>query len=202
MIKLSINLTPKGYMTMAQMRKWQQELPKNIQKQLGVQAHRLRTLIVKGIRSQAPGGLRFKPLAKTTKLMKKSSKALINHGDLMRSVGVDDVGGNTFFVGVNRKARGQKEAGGKAPELYNIAEIHETGTEPFVIVVTDKMRKFWWAMYFKKIFKRPLRPSTKVINHGGIPARPFMYPSFAQWHMDAERLFMEGVSKSMGVTKE
>jgi len=199
MIKLSINLSPQGFMTMAQMNKWQAELPKHINRQLGIQAHRLRTMIVKGIRSQAPGGLKFKPLAASTRKMKKSSKALINHGDLLRSIGVDDVGGNSFFVGVNRNAKSQSPGGGKPAELYNLAEIHETGTEPYVIVVTDKMRRFWWAMYYKKIFKAPLRPSTSVIQHGGIPARPFMAPSFAAWHMDAERLFMEGVSEAMGV---
>jgi hypothetical protein len=202
MIKMSINITPQGFMTMAQIRKWQAELPKQINKQLAVQAHRLRGMIVLGIRNQAPGGIAFKPLSPITKKLKRSSKALINHGDLMRSVGVDNIGGNSFFVGVNRSANGGAKDGGKPAELYNLAEIHETGTEPFVIEITDKMRRFWWAMYFKKIFKAPLRPSTKVIQHGGIPARPFMAPSFNKWHMDAEKLFMDGVSRAMGVTKE
>jgi len=50
------------------------ELSKNMRLALGrailVEAHDLRALIVKGIRDQAPGGMKFKPLTETTKRLR------------------------------------------------------------------------------------------------------------------------------------
>ena len=173
---------------------WRLKLPKAIDQQMRRQAHRLRAITVKGIRDQAPGGKQFEPLAESTIAMKKSSKALIDNGDLLRSIGVDELGEASYFVGVNRSA--QDEDGG---ELYNLAEIHETGVPPFAIPVTDKMRRFWMAMFIKGVFKAPLKSGTSVIMHGGIKARPFLEPSMAQWATDVERQFTEGLAKSLGV---
>jgi hypothetical protein len=181
------------------------KFPVAVHRQTLLQAHRLRGIVVKGIRSQAPGGVAFKPLAESTKAMKKSSKALINHGDLMRSIGVEDVGGDTFFIGVNRNAVPKTKDGeappnpGQEEKLFNIAEVHETGTAPFAIPVTSRMRRFWHAMVEKGVFKAPLKPTTVVLQHPGIPARPFMAPSYDEWAKDLERLYMEGLSAALGV---
>lgn len=173
---------------------WRLKLPKGIERQTRRQAHRLRLITVRGIRDQAPGGEQFKPIADTTEDMKGSSKALIDHGDLLRSIGVDELGGAAFFIGVNRSA--QNDDG---DELYNIAEIHESGVPPFAIPVTPKLRRFWMAMFMKGIFKAPLKASTSVIMHGGIPARPYLEPSVEQWSKDVERQFTEGLAKELGV---
>lgn len=173
---------------------WRLKLPKAIDTQMKRQAHRLRAITVKGIRDQAPGGEQFKPLAQSTKDMKKSSKALIDNGDLLRSIGVDELGEASYFVGVNRSA--QNEDG---DELYNLAELHETGVAPFAIPVTDKMRRFWMAMVAKGVFKAPLKPDTKVLLHGGIPKRPFLEPSVNQWAKDVEQQFTEGLAKAIGL---
>jgi hypothetical protein len=155
-----------------------------MQRALKKEAQILRKVIVKGIRNQAPGGKKFKPLADTTKMMKGSSKALIDKSDLINSVNVSDVEGSAIFVGVHRK-----ELGKDGQELWNIAEIQEFGTPKFQIAVTPKMRRWWFAMFRQGIFKAPLKSRTSVINHPGVPERPFLRPSYAFWSKMAEHSF-------------
>ncbi|MEN6368460.1 MAG: phage virion morphogenesis protein [Thermotogota bacterium] len=93
----------------------------------GQLAHSLRREIVTGIRAQAPGGLQFKPLAESTKARKGSSKALIDHGDLIRSINVTKMSDLVYFVGVHRMYA--VRIGRSALSLVNIAEIHEFGSK-------------------------------------------------------------------------
>lgn len=137
----------------------------------------------RGIRNQFPGGGdEFEPLAESTIMMKKSSKALIDNGDLLRSIHATDIGGSfsgqttAWFVGVHRSARGKS---GKP--MANIAEIHEFGTKPYPIRVTNKMRRFMMAMFIAGRMRYPIAPSTTIINHPGVPARPFVRPTFEFW---------------------
>jgi hypothetical protein len=124
----------------------------------------------------------FYPLAKSTIKMKKSSKPLIHHGDLLASIKYQPISGTPgsgkmgYFVGVHRSARGRT---GEA--LANIAEIHEFGTGPYVINVTPKMRGFWFAMFKKKVFKKPLNKKTTQINHPGLPVRSFLRAPYEKW---------------------
>jgi hypothetical protein len=141
----------------------------------------------RGVRNQAPGGKALTPLAKSTILMKKSSKALIHHGDLVRSINATDVGesfssnSSAWFVGVHRTARGRKKRIFFDDDLVNIAEIHEFGTRPYTIRVTNKMRRFFMAMFIAGRMKAPLPPSKTVIQHPGVPERPFVRPTFDHW---------------------
>jgi hypothetical protein len=145
----------------------------------------------KGIRDQAPGGVAFKPLAASTRKMKKNkSKALIMYGDLMRSINVTEVGdiktGGAAFVGVHRMAKAKGKTGGRRRTLLvNIAAIHEYGTKPFKIPVTPRLRRFFWAMYLKGVFRKPLRKATKVINHPGVPKRSYIRTAFEAWKVGA-----------------
>lgn len=115
-----------------------------IKQAIAQEAHILRKIIVTGIRSQKPGGKQFKPLDPATIAMKKSSKALIHRGDLIRSITVKSLpGGNSYFVGVHKMSRGKD---GKS--LANIAEVHEFGTKngriparPFLQPSFDEWRK-------------------------------------------------------------
>jgi hypothetical protein len=91
----------------------------------GKLAHQLRREIVTGIRAQAPGGVTFKPLAESTIRRKKSSKALIDHGDLIRSINVTKVGDLVYFVGVHKMTSVRIGA----ITLVNLAEIHEFGSK-------------------------------------------------------------------------
>jgi len=106
---------------------WQGQFQRVVERAVERNAMRLSSQIKNGIRSQAPGGQRFKPLAPSTADAKGSSKALMDNLDLLKSIKVTKVRrfrSNAFFVGVYRRARGK--AGQK---LANVAEIHETGSK-------------------------------------------------------------------------
>lgn len=190
MADLAVNL--KGDEIVAQMlARFQKGAPSALRRAILVEANLLRGEMVKGIRDQAPGGQTFAPLADSTIRMKRGkSKALINFGDLIRSVNVTEVGdlrqGGAAFVGVHRTARpygkaGRARSSALGKSLVNIAAIHEYGTRPYQIPVTPRLRRFWFAMYKKGIFKAPLKRSRTVINHPGLRARPFVRPTFAVW---------------------
>lgn len=106
----------------------QGSMHRSIQKNTLQEAHLLRLMIVKGIRSQAPGGKRFKPLEDSTIARRKprSTKALIDQGDLIRSILVHkEFGGQVAFVGVHKEAVNEESGESQA----NIAEVHEFGTK-------------------------------------------------------------------------
>ncbi len=110
--------------------------------------------VKKGIVSQAPGGKKFAPLSPITIAQKGSSKALINHGDLLGSITYETFNNeDSVFIGVKR---GNKEV--------NIAAVHEFGC---TIGVTPKMRAY---LHYHGIH---LKKSTTHIH---IPARPFLSP--------------------------
>jgi hypothetical protein len=160
-------------------------LPEALDRATGKVALELAAAIQRGIRSGAPGGQKFKPLAKSTIAMKRSSKALIDHGDLIRSIGarrVAQAGNPVWFVGVHRSAKDKDGTG-----LYNLAELHEFGGKPYDIRVTPKMRAWWAYMASKGIFKYRLAASTHIIHHKGMPARPFLRPTFAVWSQDVSK---------------
>lgn len=111
------------------------------QKAMLQEGHFLRGKMVEGIREQAPGGQAFKPLSPFTLLSRKlagfaGTKALIRTGFLRNSIGVIQKAGETF-IGVSRAA---KTPDGES--LVNIAEVHEFGAGPYVITVTEKMRRY------------------------------------------------------------
>lgn len=154
------------------------------------EAQYFRTKVIEGFRKQAPGGEKFKPLAKTTLALRRfkgfsGTKALMVRGDLRNSIKVTKKTtalGAEAFVGVHRTER-SKDGG----SLINIAEVHEFGSNPIVIEVTPAMRKFL-AMVFSQ--------ELPDFNSGGgagatgdgqgtmsrgiiivqIPARPFLQP--------------------------
>jgi hypothetical protein len=108
------------------------------------EAHFLRQKMLQGIRDQAPGGKRFKPLSKLTLAARRlagfrGTKALMVHGDLRNSINVHHgsaASAGAVFIGILRTARSSK---GKS--LINIAEVHEWGAT-VVLRVTPKMRRF------------------------------------------------------------
>lgn len=114
-------------MTQSTLQVWEKDLSGAMKRSLRKEAAVLVADIRKGIRSQAPGGTKFKPLAESTKKAKGSSKALIDKGDLVRSVNntaVEGSSGWAIFVGVHKKVPGKK-----GQPMWNIAEIHEFGSE-------------------------------------------------------------------------
>ncbi len=137
------------------------------------EAELFRAGVVKGIAAQAPGGKKFKPIADTTKAMRrfrnfKGNKALIVRGDLRRSIKVVKAAGG-YFVGVLRSARSSVGRG-----LINIAAVQEFGAT-IVIRLTPKMRKFLAMVFRQAGLPEPASRSgpTIVIK---IPPRPFLQP--------------------------
>lgn len=131
----------------------------------------VRTAVVKGIRDQAPGGQKFVPITALTARRKGSSKALIEHGDLMNSITYKvEEGKLAVFIGILRATRGKHKDTG-APYMVDIADVHEFGR---IIKVTPKMRA-----YFRGAFGINLASTT---THIIIPARPFLRPT-----MEAEK---------------
>lgn len=118
-------------------------------KAMGKEAHRLRNLIVKGFNSQGSSGTKWKKLSRLTVALRKAmgfsgTKALMRTGDLRNSIKARKEG-EDWFTGVHRK---EKSRDGK--RLVNIAMVHEFGSKkPIKIVVTEKLRKFFMAMFLK-----------------------------------------------------
>lgn len=139
----------------------------------------VRDKIKQGIRDQAPGGQAFVPLSEFTISRKKSSKALIDHGDLIGSITFKLVGNDAVFVGVLRTARGKQ-----GQDLVNIAEVHEFGA---IVPVTPKMRGF-----FAGVFGVHLKKTTKAIR---IPARPYLRPVLEAEADAVIKIFEEELSK-------
>lgn len=115
--------------------------------------------IRKGIVSQAPGGQTFTPLAESTLRAKRpKTKALINKGDLRRSVQATRIKAG-WLVGVNRNARS-----GDGSKLANIAAIMENGTK----------EQNPWAVAARAVESVLAGGSGRV--GVSIPPRPFVEP--------------------------
>lgn len=151
-------------------------LKRAIQKGLKQEAQLFRTLIVKGIRDQAPGGKKFKPLSPTTLAIRrwrgrKGTKALIDTATMIRSFVTKRVGDDSIFIGLLRTSRSKD---GKS--LANIGAIQEYGA----LVVQGTKTGF------------------RIII---IPARPFIQPTFDKYAEDGNKLrrrFIERVMKALG----
>jgi phage gpG-like protein len=164
------------------------------------EAQFFRTKIVEGLRSGAPGGQAFQPLATTTLAIRrfrgfKGSKPLIVHGDLRNSIAVVKEG-DGVFVGVLRTA---KSRGGQS--LANIAAIHEFGSRAIAVKLTPKMRRFLHAAFRSAGLDAPSgdRPSTGIAVIR-IPARPFLRPVFEEHGKPEEvsRRLLDRVAKLLG----
>jgi hypothetical protein len=164
------------------------------------EAQFFRTKIVEGLRTGAPGGQAFQPLAPTTLAIRrlrgaKGTKPLIVHGDLRNSIAVVREG-DGVFVGVLRSARG---SGGAS--LVNIAAVHEFGSRPIVLKITPKVRALLHAAFRKAGLDAPAgdRRSTSV-TVTRVPPRPFLRPVFEKYGQPDQvaKRFMERVANLLG----
>ncbi len=106
----------------------------------------------------------FERNSPVTEFLKKSSKPLVNHADLLGSVS-SKVGSNwySFYVGVKRRT----------PSGKNLAHMLETG---FTIKVTPKMRGLFWHWARESGGKvKALKLST---THIRVKPRPYMRQAF------------------------
>lgn len=149
-----------------------------------------------GIKDQAPGGVRFKPLSAITIARKRSSKALIDKADLRNSIGTRKITSKAYFAGVHRTAMSRD--GGN---LANIGAVHELGAE-YKQTVTAKQARFFRALYFKGLWPyegwQTVPKEGDVINIR-IPARPFVAPVFEKLSPGAAKRVMDDVLKGIGI---
>ena len=143
---------------------------------LGVrkEAELARSLLIEGIRKQAPGGKKFAPLRPSTLKKRRLTgfrgrKALIVRGDLINSI-VTRHGALGSFVGVLRTAKARD---GKS--LVNVMMIQEQG-RTIVIPVTPGVQRFLGFMLRNKGRRRVARKSPRGIIIVKIPARPVFAP--------------------------
>ncbi|HHY36545.1 MAG TPA: hypothetical protein GX518_02520 [Firmicutes bacterium] len=137
-----------------------------------------------GMTEGAPGGEPYVPNHPFTIARKKSSKPLIDHGDLRNSITYRVIDDASVFVGVLRAAMSSD-----GQSLVNIAAVHELGDgggEDLLIEVTSKMRAYLHTQGLH------LKKDTKYIK---IPRRPTFEPVFEAERENWARLFAEVVSK-------
>lgn len=118
-------------------------------KAMGREAHRLRSLFIKNFNRQNSGKKAWKKLAHMTIALRRAQgfrgkKALMRTGDLRNSIKVVMEGAD-WFVGVHKSARTKD-----GRDLVDIASVQELGSKGDIkIPVTEKMRRFFWAMFLK-----------------------------------------------------
>jgi len=159
------------------------------------EAEQLRGEVVEGITKQAPAGEAFSPLARFTlakrRLRKFSgSKALIRNADLRNAV-TATVRNGEAFVGVPRKAKGRDGA-----QLADVAKLNEFGSDPIIIPVTPKMRRFLHVLRREagEGASTAVRTATPGVIITRIPARPFLRPVFDKFRRDAGKRFLARVA--------
>ncbi len=173
------------------------ELGSAVEKALRQEGQLLRREIVEGITRQAPGGEAMRPLAATTiaaRLLKgfSGTKALIWRADLRNAIASIYERGQVF-VGVPRKARDRQ-----GRPTVDIAELNEFGSDPIVVRMTVKMRRYLAALY-----ARAGAPA-QTGSGGGfavirIPPRPFLRPAFEKFRQGVDRRFLGRVAGLLGI---
>lgn len=176
------------------------------------EAHEFRKAVMDGIRTQAPGGQPFTPLAPMTIAKRKltrgrsSSKALIDTADMLNSIEIQRRG-DAQIVGI---ARNKRTRGGKS--ILSIAMVHENGAT-IRIRVTEKMRRFFFAMLRQLGGSVSGGPKGRRRSGGGtggfrvgstlvirIPPRPFFRPVVQERFGDqskARARFLGKVAKNL-----
>lgn len=170
--------------------------PQAMQRSLAEEAEFYRRKMVEGIRDQAPGGEKFKPLQPITIALRKvmgfhGTKALIRTGELRNNIQavVED---GVAFVGILYTARG---ANGKS--LADIGRIHEFGATIRAVISRAKLRMIQAAM--RKLGNSPSGGGGRGLGVVTIPPRPFIGPTFRMWggKRGADR-FMARVARKLG----
>jgi hypothetical protein len=138
----------------------------------------LRDQVTKGIQAQAPGGQSFAKLSPLTLILRqymrrRSLKALVERGDMVKNIKLHEVDDMSVFVGLRKGA-----VNSDGHDLVEIGIINEFGSKgPVASRMTPKMRAF----LFKALRKMGVPPRA---GHGDgmihfiIPPRPFFGPVY------------------------
>jgi len=174
-----------------------------ISKAVFIEAHALRREIIVGLRKQNPGGgapLReLSPFTVAARRLrgKGGRKVLIRSGEMRNSIDAV-VRGEFAFVGIPRGATAQD-----GRSVVRIAELHEFGSDPIIIPITPKMRRYLGVLFSK--IPKSSRPAKKGGGVGAvvvqIPERPFLRPAFSRWKIGVSQRVMARVAQSLGWAK-
>jgi hypothetical protein len=161
------------------------------------EAEVLRGLIVTGITAQAPGGKPFKPLASLTLATRKhegfqGTKALLVRADLRNAIAII-TDGDEVFVGVPRNARGSD-----GRSLVDVAELNEFGSDPIVIPITPKMRRYLFALLREAGDSTSGHGNGKGVVVVTIPPRPFLRPAVQQFSAGVQQRFLRRIAAELG----
>lgn len=167
------------------------------------QAEVFRREVIDGIRDQAPGGKRFKPLSRltlATRLFRRfrGTKALIERGDLRRSIKVHPIhgkgpgGSDGYFVGVHRTEKSRT-----GDLMVNIAAVQEFGAT-ITIQLHANMRRFLAMMFRRAGLPRPAG-SAKAVIVVRIPPRPFLGPVADKLRPTVTRAIVQDIARGMGL---
>jgi hypothetical protein len=162
------------------------------------EAQLLRAQVVQGLTSQAPGGKGLEPLSRNTLAARRlqgfgGTKALIRRGDLRGAIAAVVRNGRAW-VGVPRKATGPDGA-----SLADVAELNEFGSDPIVIPITPRMRRFLFALRRAGGESPSAGSGVPGVIVTRIPARPFLRPVFEQFQREGTRRFLMRVAKLMNL---
>ena len=175
-------------------------LKASISEGLRKEAHALRKEIVEGITRQAPGGKSIEPPSSTTLAARRrrgfgGTKALIVRSDLRNGISVLTQG-DRAFVGVLRKA---KSSDGQS--LVDVAEVQEFGSRPTVVLMTDRMRRFLFAL-LREAKEAPDPGAGQGVVVIQVPPRPYLRPAFETFKKGADRRLFRHVARSLGLEKK
>lgn len=176
------------------------------------EAQFFRTMMLEGLRQQAPGGKNFKPLSEETIAVRKllgfrGKKVLLKHGDLRNAISVIKDSSGSVFVGVPRAARSKD-----GHSLIDVAIVHEHGSKPIVVKMTPKMRALLHKAFQAaginrrdrvRAWRKGAHTSTGIIVVQ-IPARPFIQPVIDEFGKpaDMEKRLAERYAKGMRVINQ
>lgn len=162
------------------------------------EAHMFRAKVIEAFdTSGASNGQPWEPNKESVAALKKSSKPLIDRGDLRNSVAVVERG-KTIFVGV-QSTRTNRDG----DRLVDIAAVHEFG-KIIAIPVTPKMFRYVMAM-MKRLgvgggggSSGGFRPGSVLMIR--IPERSFIRATAARFFKpgDTRRRFVDRIMKGMG----
>lgn len=161
------------------------------------EAKRARDEVVRGVRKQAPGGKALdkpSPLTLASRQLEgvRGRSALRASGELLRAI-THVARGLEAFVGIKGSVRGKD-----GRRLADVAQAQEEGAGPFVIPMTEGMRRYLGV----------LRSQAGGDGGGGggsgaivvrIPPRPFLRPAFEAAIRGARQRLRDRIARRFGL---
>jgi len=79
----------------------------------------------------------------------------------------------------------------------DVAQVQEFGTDPAVVPMTEKSRRFFFAM-LRKAGIEPTPGTGAGVFVVQVPPRPFLRPAFKAWSKGVQQRFLRRVAARLG----